>query len=145
MAKTILHPTELVDERATSRAADAMDHHVGKRMKKRRSALGISRATLGDTLGISQQQVGKYESADTRISAGRLHQIAQELKVSVDYFFQTDDAAPPAEPDPILCAIATTPDGQTLLSALGVLTGDQRRILVSLAEMLTQPPPPSLL
>lgn len=144
MPKSAATSTEYIDPRVPSRAADTMDRHVGDRLKRRRIALKISRAALGDLLGISPQQVGKYENAETRISAGRLYQMAQSLKVPVSYFFVNCESDP-GEQDPMLVAVAGTPEGQRLLSALGSLNGDQRRMLISLAEMLGQPTPPSAL
>jgi len=54
----------------------------------RRIALRMSRAALGDKLGVSFQQVQKYENGTTRISAGKLQQLSQILDVSVPFFFE---------------------------------------------------------
>ncbi len=64
-----------------------MDQHVGERIRKRRTLLGYTQEQLADALGISYQQVQKYETGANRVSAGRLFQIAQRLDVSVAYFF----------------------------------------------------------
>jgi len=69
------------------RGADA---HVGARVRSRRIQMGISQSALGDSLGVSFQQVQKYERGTNRISASRLHQIAAELGVPAAYFFDTE-------------------------------------------------------
>jgi transcriptional regulator with XRE-family HTH domain len=70
------------------RSADEVDAHVGRRLRQRRIALGISQEQLGAELGLTFQQVQKYEKGQNRISAGRLYKIAQILSVSVEHFFE---------------------------------------------------------
>ncbi len=75
-----------------------IDVHVGGRVCSRRKLAGISQGNLGEQLGISFQQIQKYEKGANRIGASRLFQIAQILGVPVQFFF--DDMAeikkPPA-------------------------------------------------
>jgi transcriptional regulator with XRE-family HTH domain len=66
------------------------DKEVGKRIKLRRLDLGLSQERLGETLGVSFQQVQKYEKGANRVSAGRLLEIATLLKVPVSFFFGGD-------------------------------------------------------
>jgi transcriptional regulator with XRE-family HTH domain len=63
------------------------DKVVGRRMRARRLQLGLSQQALGDALGMSYQQVQKYESGVSRIGAGRLQQLAEILNVPVSVFF----------------------------------------------------------
>jgi transcriptional regulator with XRE-family HTH domain len=63
------------------------DEVVGRRMRARRLQLGLSQQALGDALGISYQQVQKYEKGVSRIGAGRLQQAAKILTVPVSFFF----------------------------------------------------------
>jgi transcriptional regulator with XRE-family HTH domain len=70
------------------RSADEVDAHVGRRLRQRRIALGISQEQLGSELGLTFQQVQKYEKGQNRISAGRLYKIARILSVSVEHFFE---------------------------------------------------------
>lgn len=65
-----------------------VDSHVGSRMRKRRTALGMTQDNLAEAIGISYQQVQKYETGANRISAGRLFEVAKRLGVSVGYFFE---------------------------------------------------------
>jgi transcriptional regulator with XRE-family HTH domain len=72
------------------------DKYVGSRVRMRRLMLGMSQEKLGEKLGLTFQQVQKYEKGTNRIGASRLQHIAQILKVPVSFFF--DGAVPkPAE------------------------------------------------
>ena len=66
---------------------NAVDMHVGKRVRLRRTLLGLSQEQLGDALNITFQQVQKYERGANRISASRLWDIGQILDVPISYFF----------------------------------------------------------
>lgn len=66
---------------------NAIDMHVGKRVRLRRTLLGISQEQLGAELNITFQQVQKYERGANRISASRLWDISQILDVPISYFF----------------------------------------------------------
>ncbi|MDR0968272.1 MAG: helix-turn-helix domain-containing protein [Holosporaceae bacterium] len=64
-----------------------LDTHIGNRVKSRRSFLGISQEKLGNYLGITFQQIQKYEKGVNRISASSLFSIARVLGVDLSYFF----------------------------------------------------------
>ena len=81
------------------RATD-VDDHVGRLLRRRRVELGLSQAQLGGALGITYQQVQKYENGTNRVSAGRLYKMARHLNVTLDYFFE--DAGLPAASQPNL-------------------------------------------
>ncbi len=68
--------------------ANAIDGHVGSRVRTRRTLLGLNQSQLGDALGITFQQVQKYEKGSNRISASRLYQISKILDVPVSYFYE---------------------------------------------------------
>jgi transcriptional regulator with XRE-family HTH domain len=65
-----------------------IDRHVGSRVRMRRMMLGMSQEKLGDALGLTFQQVQKYEKGANRIGASRLQQISQILQVPVSFFFE---------------------------------------------------------
>lgn len=65
----------------------AFDAHVGQRVRLRRTLLGMSQERLGDALGLTFQQVQKYERGANRISAGTLYRLAQILDVPISFFF----------------------------------------------------------
>ena len=64
-----------------------IDRHVGRRMRERRIDLGMSQTNLAKPLGVSHQQLGKFERGTNRISAGRLLVLAELLDVDLEYFF----------------------------------------------------------
>ncbi len=89
-----------------TRAAET-DRYVAGRIRERRIMLGLSQQQMADMIGVSYQQTHKYERGINRISAGRLYEIAQVLKVPLGYFFE---------------GLGDRPDG-------GPLTGRQRMCL----------------
>jgi len=66
---------------------NAIDMHVGKRIRLRRTLLGMSQEQLGSELDITFQQVQKYERGANRVSASRLWDISQILDLPINYFF----------------------------------------------------------
>ncbi len=86
-----------------------VDVHVGAQLRVRRTLLGMSQTTLGDAIGVTFQQVQKYERGTNRISASRLFDLSAVLDVPVEYFFEEMPAQgggktkePPSyEPDPM--------------------------------------------
>jgi transcriptional regulator with XRE-family HTH domain len=70
------------------------DKHVGSRVRMRRMMLGMSQEKLGDALGLTFQQVQKYEKGTNRIGASRLQQIAHILQVPVAFFFEGGPSLP---------------------------------------------------
>ena len=84
-----------------------VDVHVGHRVRQRRTLLGMSQEKLGEAIGLTFQQVQKYERGANRISASRLFDLARTLDVSIGYFFDEmeDQVAArlpgqPIDPDP---------------------------------------------
>ncbi len=69
-----------------------IDVRVGQRIRARRVMLGITQTQLAEALGISFQQVQKYENASNRVSGSRLQQIADVLEVPVSFFFEQDES-----------------------------------------------------
>ena len=73
---------------ATKKVPNPVDKHVGSRVRMRRQMLAMSQEKLGAALGLTFQQVQKYEKGATRISASRLQQISHILQTSVEFFFE---------------------------------------------------------
>lgn len=65
-----------------------IDIHVGSRVRLKRTMLGMSQEKLGDSLGITFQQIQKYEKGSNRIGASRLQQIAAVLGTPISFFFE---------------------------------------------------------
>ncbi len=70
------------------RAPNPVDLHVGARIRMRRKLLGVSQERLAEQLGLTFQQVQKYERGANRVSASKLYEIARALQTSVAYFFE---------------------------------------------------------
>jgi transcriptional regulator with XRE-family HTH domain len=68
--------------------ANPVDGQVGNRVRLRRMLVGMSQERLGELLGLTFQQVQKYEKGVNRIGAGRLYQVAQILGVPINYFYE---------------------------------------------------------
>jgi len=81
-------------DNSSARKADMVDKHVGNRIRERRRELHISQQDISEILGVSYQQLQKYENGNNRISAGRMFLLAHILKVEVGYFYQ---GLPPSE------------------------------------------------
>jgi transcriptional regulator with XRE-family HTH domain len=70
------------------KAPNPVDKYVGSRVRMRRIMLGMSQEKLGDALGLTFQQIQKYEKGTNRVGASRIQQIAEVLKVPVSFLFE---------------------------------------------------------
>jgi transcriptional regulator with XRE-family HTH domain len=82
--------------RASARATLA-DHHVGRRIRERRTTLGMSQQQMASLIGVTCQQAHKYERGANRIAAGRLYGLSLALGVPIAWFFEGLDQ--PSEPE----------------------------------------------
>ena len=80
-------PAAAPDEE-TVREGHPLDRHVGRRVRLRRTLLGLTQQELGEQIGVTFQQIQKYERGTNRISASRLWEISRVLKVPVSFFFE---------------------------------------------------------
>jgi transcriptional regulator with XRE-family HTH domain len=123
-----------------------IDRHVGSRVRMRRMMLGMSQEKLGDALGLTFQQVQKYEKGANRIGASRLQQISQILQVSVSFFFEgvpsprneqhTDGLSEAPSPAYVSDFLATS-DGLALTKAfVRIADAKLRRRIVDLVEQI---------
>jgi len=87
------------DNEKGSRRPNPIDVHVGGRVRFRRMLLGMSQEKLGERLGLTFQQIQKYEKGINRIGASRLFDLAQVLGVPVQFFYEE---VPAAEPPPLV-------------------------------------------
>jgi transcriptional regulator with XRE-family HTH domain len=78
---------------ATPRSATAIDAYIGARMRERRVALSMSQADLSKELGVTFQQIQKYEKGVNRVSAARLFDICKALGLSLSSMFERDTKA----------------------------------------------------
>lgn len=138
-----------------------VDIHVGRRLRERRSLLGMSQERLAELLGITYQQVQKYERGANRIGSSRLHDIARFLEIPVAWFFAgldepetrlgglADEAPPPfgfegspgAEAEPPSPVAAVSRETMELVRAFHrVEDPEVRRRLLDLAKALAAVP-----
>jgi transcriptional regulator with XRE-family HTH domain len=71
-----------------------VDVHVGKKVRQRRTLLGMSQEKLGAAVGLTFQQIQKYERGTNRIGSSRLYELSQVLDVPVSYFFEDLEGVP---------------------------------------------------
>ncbi|MDM9625520.1 helix-turn-helix transcriptional regulator [Rhizobium sp. S152] len=123
-----------------AKSANAVDVYVGGRVRQRRKALGMSQSNLAESLGITFQQIQKYEKGINRIGASRLQLIADIFAVPVGYFFE--NAAPSemmgarAESDEI-AQFMSSKEGIALSKAfLAIEDANVRQKLLALARSL---------
>jgi transcriptional regulator with XRE-family HTH domain len=106
------------------KAPNPVDKHVGSRVRMRRLMIEMSQEKLGEALGLTFQQVQKYEKGTNRIGASRLQQIAETLTVPVSFLFEGAPSPPgrsavngePASPAYLRDFLATS-DGLALVKA----------------------------
>ena len=129
-------------EATVKRIANPVDKHVGSRIRMRRLMLGMSQEKLGDGLGLTFQQVQKYEKGTNRVGASRLQHISQLLQVPVPFFFegapnlpgQPSGIGPAPSPAYVFNFLATT-DGLALTKAfMQIKQTSMRRRIVHLVE-----------
>ena len=103
-----------------AKSATPMDALVGSRLRTRRKQLRISQEKLGKEVGVSFQQVQKYENGTNRIGAGRLAEISKVLDVPVAYFFTGNSGGPSPDGERgDARAILSEPGATELLQAFG--------------------------
>src|SRR5438132_8313044 len=78
---------KMIDKHVRARRADNRDAEVGRRVRLRRLECRLSQTELADRIGVTFQQVQKYEKGANRIGAGRLQRISEALKVPIAFFF----------------------------------------------------------
>ena len=125
-----------------------MDIHVGSRVRLRRMMQGISQDKLGEELGLTFQQVQKYEKGVNRIGASRLYDIARVLDVPVQFFYDDfgdgpetmigfAETNPKAEERADFMQLLSTPEGMQLCRAYAAIKDYQvRRRVLDLVKAL---------
>ncbi len=126
---------------AKKRAAHSTDVAIGARIRMRRIECRISQAKLGEALGVSFQQVQKYEKGVNRVSGGCMAAIAKHLDVAPSFFFEQDTDATGAAVEPsIMLRFLGTSTGMKLAKAFVAIDSPiARTALVDLAEALATP------
>ena len=130
--------------------ANPVDAHVGHRVRLRRMLVGMSQERLGELLGLTFQQVQKYEKGVNRIGAGRLFELAGILGVPVSYFYEdlapgTAGMAPSAngEPPPVMEFVSSGEGLQLSLAFMKIKDQKIRRKILELVRSLAEDEEPS--
>lgn len=120
---------------AEPRTPNPIDKHVGARIRLRRKILGMSQVTLADALGLTFQQVQKYERGDNRISASKMYEAARCLGVTTSYFFEglgdNDSAETMSDPQAVFFAIQGADD---LAKVYRTLPAEKRAALIGMVR-----------
>jgi transcriptional regulator with XRE-family HTH domain len=121
-----------------------VDKHVGSRVRMRRMMLSMSQEKLGDALGLTFQQVQKYEKGTNRVSASRLQQVSNILQVPIPFFFEGAPHLPGHSggmrdtPSPAYVSeFLATSDGLALVKAFTCIKNKKlRRSIVEFVEQI---------
>lgn len=126
----------------SAKTATAIDKAVADKIRTRRIMIGLSQQNFAPKLGVTFQQVQKYENGTNRISVGRLHQIATALRVPLSYFFEgiAQKAMTPAEASEFkaIQQFVKTKDGIRIARALLKMPVPVRRSFVGLAQQVVR-------
>jgi transcriptional regulator with XRE-family HTH domain len=136
-----------LSEETEGRRPNPVDLHVGGRVRMRRKLLGVSQEQLADSLGLTFQQVQKYERGANRVSASKLYEIARTLQVPVSFFFdgladpmdgsENDEVGQHAER--IVQEFLTTPEGLELAEVFPKINrGRVRRQVLDLVRAMAE-------
>ena len=127
--------------------ANPIDAQVGNRVRLRRMLIGMSQERLGELLGLTFQQVQKYEKGVNRIGAGRLFEVSKILGVPIDYFYEgvngqmhgaTQAAAAGAESPPIMEFVSSGEGLQLSLAFMRIKDPKVRKRVLDLVKSLVE-------
>ncbi|MEO1612674.1 MAG: helix-turn-helix transcriptional regulator [Pseudomonadota bacterium] len=120
-----------------SKAPNPIDVHVGARVRLRRLSLGVSQEKLGESLGLTFQQVQKYEKGANRIGASRLYAISRVLEIPVAYFFEGLDQSENGDGHAQQAEMLSTPEAIELNRSFArIEDGATRKRLADLVKSL---------
>lgn len=123
------------------RNPDPIDVTVGGRIQRLRTAGGMTQTKLAEALGISFQQIQKYENGRNRVSGSRLQQIASALNVSVSDLFSDPPQSGDAQVEEELMAFIQSQQGRALNEGFQKLPPDLRKGFLALVKSLQGPSP----
>ncbi|ATO56822.1 helix-turn-helix domain-containing protein [Bartonella sp. 1-1C] len=127
----------------TRKKPDPMDIYVGTRIRLRRNILGLTQEKLGEKLGITFQQIQKYEKGTNRVGASRLQAIAEIMDVPVSYFFDKGISIQSlegfTESDNNFIDFCSSSEGIQLMRAFtNISDAKVRRKIIDLAKALSE-------
>ena len=130
---------KMIDKHVRARRADSRDAEVGRRVRSRRLECRLSQTELADRIGVTFQQVQKYEKGVNRIGAGRLQRIAEALEVPISFFFGGAPGAPARETgsaESIFGFMQTSGSVRIVKAFHKIKSRKARQLLVEMAEEL---------
>ncbi len=125
----------------SNKRPDPVDHTVGQSIRAHRLMAGMSQAELAEKLGVSFQQVQKYEKGVNRVGAGRLQRIAKIFNVHIGKFFDPEADSPPAKAANHQVPVRFVSDRNALrlMTAYSEIPDrNVRQVLTDLAEVVAQ-------
>ena len=132
---------KMTEKHKRARRADSRDEEVGRRVRSRRLERRLSQTELADAIGVTFQQVQKYEKGRNRIGAGRLERISEKLGVPISFFFDNMEGASAGAPrDPkkgkdSVFELMRTSDAVRMVKAFHrIKSAKARAMLVGMAE-----------
>lgn len=122
-----------------------IDVHIGARIRLRRTAIGLSQEKLGEALGITFQQIQKYEKGTNRVGGSRMAAIAECLSVPVAHFFEEAPSATSTpdrfEATPTVTELAAMPDMARMMRAFSKVADSRaRRSIIEITERVACAP-----
>jgi transcriptional regulator with XRE-family HTH domain len=141
-AKThIMKQAKIVDKHVRARRADGRDAEVGRRVRSRRLECRLSQTELADRIGVTFQQVQKYEKGVNRIGAGRLQRISEALEVPISFFFGGPGSAAPTKElnggaESVFGFLQTSGSVRIVKAFHKIKSRKARQLLVEMAEEL---------
>jgi transcriptional regulator with XRE-family HTH domain len=146
LARTISDSERPKPEPGKAKRTNSTDAYVGNRIRLRRMLIGMSQERLGELLGLTFQQIQKYEKGINRIAAGRLYDVAGILRVPVSFFFEDAEANAHAEvfstdkETPPVVAFMSNGEGLELIVAFTRIKDVKvRRRVLELVRQLAEP------
>ena len=130
--------------RVRKKQANPIDIQVGNRVRIRRMLIGMSQERLGDLLGLTFQQVQKYEKGVNRIGAGRLYEVARILNVPVNFFYEGvsevtgQPGAGESEGAPVMDFVSSGEGLQLALAFMKIKDNKVRKRVLDLVKSLAE-------
>ncbi|MDP3174615.1 MAG: helix-turn-helix domain-containing protein [Phenylobacterium sp.] len=136
----------MAKENELERAPNPVDRHVGLRIRLRRRELGVSQERLAESIGLTFQQVQKYERAANRVSASKLWEMARALQTTIGYFYEglgdpgAVEAAETIGERQSVHDFLLTPEGMELAASFPNIRRPRvRRRILELVRVLAEP------
>ena len=123
-----------------ARVRTDIDCHVGRRIRHRRWLIGMTQIALGEAVGITFQQIQKYETGTNRVPVSRLWEIATAQKTSVGYYFEglevSDELAANGRVNDV-SELLNSNESRELISLCRAMPPEQRKKLLALAQAIS--------